>query len=56
MTICPFMKSDCTENCALFREGECVFQRVPDVAEKIEELVDELENVTKAIQQMNDRI
>ena len=40
MAWCPVTKSDCLDECAWFRQGECAFQRLHDVADKIEEIVD----------------
>lgn len=52
MSVCPLTREDCTVDCAWFKDGECCIASLPDLMEKLEDVVtsvDKLEQTVKTI-------
>lgn len=49
MQWCPLTKTDCKKECAWFIEGECVFERLHDIANQLEEIKDSVDDLKDTI-------
>ena len=49
MDKCPLTREDCTVNCAWFENGECCIASLPDLVEKLEDVVTSVESLEQTI-------
>ena len=49
MELCPILKSDCTTQCALFREDECAFAKLHDIVDNLDYVQDALNALQETI-------
>jgi hypothetical protein len=52
-SMCPVMKGECLVECALFKDGECCIAFVPDLVEKLEDVVSSIETLEQTIRNKN---
>lgn len=51
--VCPIMKSACVYECMLFKNGECCIASLPDLVEKLEDVVASVESLERTIHNKN---
>ena len=49
MRKCPLTREECTVDCAWFREGECCVISLPDLGERLEDVVTSIEMLEHTI-------
>lgn len=46
---CPLTKQDCTVDCAWFKDGECCIASLPDLVERLEDVVTSVDKLEQTI-------
>lgn len=49
MAKCPLTKQDCTVDCALFKNGECCITSLPDLVDKLEDVITSIEALERTV-------
>lgn len=47
--VCPIMKNACIAGCMWFKDGECCIASLPDLVEKLEDVVTSVEKLEQTI-------
>lgn len=50
---CPLTREDCTVDCAWFKDGECCIASLPDLVEKLEDVVISVEKLERTVRTMD---
>ena len=49
MAKCPLTREDCTVDCAWFKNGECCIASLPDLVDKLEDMVTSIEALEQTV-------
>ncbi len=49
---CPLTGQDCTYHCAWFKDGQCCMASIPDLMEKLDDVITKIDELTQAVEGM----
>lgn len=53
MEKCPLTREDCTVDCVWFRDGGCCIASLPDLVDKLEDVVTSIEALGQAVKNID---